>query len=146
MLLTFEAGSRKKGAWQEAPFLISGEAFLTLNILVLDDELDLIEILQDDLEELGHNVSCVNDPLKFSEIFNQKKFDVVFCDHRMPKKDGFQVLKELREDLESEIPFFMITGSLDISESDVIDSKGNGVIVKPFSFDDLEEILKRIEV
>lgn len=113
-----------------------------MNILLIDDELDILELLEEELSELGHTVSTCSNP---SEIVNYiseiKKVDVVICDNRMPDMDGFSVLAYLKDKLKPFPKFFLLTGSLEITNEDVLKNGGNGIIRKPFSVDEVNELI-----
>ena len=80
-------------------------------ILIADDEPDILEIISYNLKIEGYDVVTA----KYGEDALQKakisKPDLIILDVTMPKKDGFQVFSELRQNqLTSRIPIVMLTG------------------------------------
>lgn len=65
-------------------------------LIVDDDEISLL-ILQNALEMEGYQVMTTTDSLQATELLNQYKPDVLVLDIFMPGKDGFELIKELRE-------------------------------------------------
>jgi two-component system, OmpR family, response regulator TrcR len=65
-------------------------------ILVIDDEPDAIQLMQDFLSERGYAVIYARDGEEGLNRFDTEKPDLIICDIKMPKMDGFRFLKELR--------------------------------------------------
>ena len=77
------------------------------NILVVDDDTELTELLSQYLEPEGFNVTCVHDgEMAVKKALNQS-FDAIILDVMLPKLNGFEVLKAIREHLET--PVLMLT-------------------------------------
>jgi DNA-binding response OmpR family regulator len=64
-------------------------------ILIIDDEPDVNLALRIVLEENNFIVDSFNDPLLALENFKANLYDVLILDIKMPKKDGFEVYKEV---------------------------------------------------
>jgi DNA-binding response OmpR family regulator len=64
-------------------------------ILIVDDEPDVNLALRIVLEENNFIVDSFNDPLLALENFKANLYDVLILDIKMPKKDGFEVYKEV---------------------------------------------------
>ena len=109
-------------------------------ILLVDDEDSIREVYRDLFEGIGFKVveaSCGNDAI---EIFQKEKIDVVISDIRMPKGDGIQLLKKVRE-TNADLPFFLISG-YPVSQAAVVDQLNvTAFFEKPFDF---IELVKKI--
>jgi two-component system, OmpR family, response regulator ChvI len=64
-------------------------------ILIVDDEPDVNLAVRIVLEENNFIVDSFNDPLLALENFKANLYDVLILDIKMPKKDGFEVYKEV---------------------------------------------------
>jgi two-component system, OmpR family, response regulator ChvI len=64
-------------------------------ILIVDDEPDVNLALRIVLEENNFIVDSFNDPLLALENFKANLYDILILDIKMPKKDGFEVYKEV---------------------------------------------------
>ena len=64
-------------------------------ILIVDDEPDVNLALRIVLEQNNFIVDSFNDPLLALENFKANLYDVLILDIKMPKKDGFEVYKEV---------------------------------------------------
>jgi DNA-binding response OmpR family regulator len=64
-------------------------------ILIVDDEPDVNLALRIVLEDNNFIVDSFNDPLRALENFKTDMYDLAILDIKMPKKDGFEVYKEI---------------------------------------------------
>jgi len=78
-------------------------------ILVIDDERSIRSTLKDILEYEKYEVTEAEDGLKGLELVQKETFDMIFCDIKMPKMDGIEVLQKIME-FNDEIPVVMISG------------------------------------
>ncbi|MBA3535315.1 MAG: response regulator transcription factor [Tatlockia sp.] len=77
------------------------------NILIVDDDTELTDLLMQYLEPEGFDVVCVHDGENAVKIALNKTFDAIILDVMLPKLNGFEVLKAIREHLET--PVLMLT-------------------------------------
>ena len=84
-----------------------------MKILVIDDERSIRNLMQEILEDEGHSVDVAEDGSKGVEMADKEKYDVIFCDIKMPSLSGEEVLDTLREK-GIETPVVMISGHGDI--------------------------------
>ncbi|MGD0022289.1 MAG: response regulator, partial [Smithellaceae bacterium] len=66
-------------------------------ILVVDDDQGMREFMEIMLAKEGYDVVCAEDPAKAINLCNKKDFDLVITDLRMPKIDGIEFLKAIKE-------------------------------------------------
>jgi len=104
-------------------------------IMVVDDHPDLVEILRITLESRGFNVRCAYSGLELFASLKEQIPDLIFLDIMMPKMDGLQVLRRLKED--SSMPFIpVILLSAKVLKEDVLRGYKMGAeyyITKPFT-------------
>ena len=115
-----------------------------LNVLVVDDVENMREIVVGMLKELEiTNISQAEDGIDALKTLRSSnvKFDLVISDWDMPRMNGLELLREIRNDPNlSEQPVLMVTaegGQENVIE--VIKLKVNGYIIKPISLVKLEE-------
>ena len=85
-------------------------------ILIIEDEESIRRVLVKILQESDETYECLTakDGQEGLDILsNDESIDLVFCDIKMPKKDGIEVLQACTSRL-SEVPFIMISGHGDI--------------------------------
>jgi DNA-binding response OmpR family regulator len=112
-------------------------------ILLAEDELSLGYLIKDNLVEAGYEVVLCPDGQTAIDQFNREHFDICLLDVMMPNKDGFSVLKWIREQ-NAQIPILMITArSMEEDRIHGFEIGADDYISKPFS---MQELLLRIDV
>jgi CheY-like chemotaxis protein len=82
-----------------------------LSILVVDDSEDTREALQQLLQAMGAQVSLAHDGREALDMIRDASPDLVLCDLRMPRMDGFEFMRELRRrPLPAHPPVIAISG------------------------------------
>jgi two-component system nitrogen regulation response regulator NtrX len=79
------------------------------NILIIDDEQPIRTSLREILEYEGHSVDEAQDGVDGVIAARKKQYSVIFCDIKMPKMDGLDVLDMLKSK-EVDTPVIMISG------------------------------------
>ncbi len=104
-------------------------------ILVVDDNPDIVDILRIMLESNGFNVRCGYSGEDLFASLKEQMPDLILLDIMMPKMDGLQVLKRLKED--PSMPFIpVILLSAKVLDEDVLRGYKMGAdyyITKPFT-------------
>ena len=103
-------------------------------ILVADDEPDMRALLADLLEEAGHQVvQAENGQLAVEQAQNNPP-DLVLMDVLMPKMDGVQALKRLRDNPATQnVPVILLTAfSLSEDENAILDTPYTYHVTKPW--------------
>jgi len=84
-----------------------------MRILLVDDEEASLVLVRGILERAGYqNVITCDEPLKAVDFFIHERPDLVVLDQHMPKRDGLQVLGDLRPLLPDAFPILMVTGDM----------------------------------
>ena len=110
-------------------------------LLIVDDDPNICEMLRLYLENEGYQVKTANDGNDGINYFKLYEPDLVLLDIMMPKKDGWQVCREIREI--STKPVIMITAKGDVFDKVLgLELGADDFIVKPF---DMKELSARIK-
>lgn len=107
-----------------------------IDILVADDENAIADIIKFNLIKQGYNIRIAHDGEVTLDTIKEKTPDLLILDIMMPKKNGFQVLQELRK--KYKFPVIILTAKEE--ESDKIHGLELGAddyMVKPFSINEL---------
>jgi putative two-component system response regulator len=113
-------------------------------ILVIDDQELNIDVLTRILERAGFtNFRTLTDPEQFMSVFADYSPDLVLLDLHMPKRDGFEILKELGDHLtETFLPVLILTGDASPeAKKGALSLGAKDFLAKPF---DPGEVLLRI--
>ncbi len=117
-------------------------------ILVVDDELSIVKFLRANLEANGFEVLAATDGAEALQTFEMELPDLVVLDIMMPKMDGFEVCRRLRE--WSQVPIIMLSARGDVSDKvKCLDLGADDYITKPFGKGELiarvRAVLRRTE-
>jgi len=111
-------------------------------ILVADDEPSMRESLKAFLEGEGFSALLAEDGVEASAILAREGADLVICDLKMPRMDGMELLKTLREKA-PEVPIIIMTGYGTIESAiEAIKAGAFDFITKPFKLDRLLIIIQ----
>ncbi len=105
-----------------------------MRVLIVEDEKDMAQVLKVGLEEENHLVSLAFDGVSGLEVARACDFDVIVLDVMIPKLDGFEVARRLR-DKGNRTPILMLTARDTVP--DVVkglDLGADDYLTKPFSF------------
>ena len=120
-------------------------------ILIIDDDEDLCELVSEYLEVEGFEVETVHDGESGLRVAkeNEEDYDLTILDVMLPKMNGFDVLRELRQT--SKLPVLMLTARGDDMERIVgLEIGADDYLPKPFNPRELvariRAILRRVEL
>ena len=85
---------------------------MDIKLLVVDDDPNICEMLRIYLENEGYRVKTAADGIDALNVFKVYEPDLVLLDIMMPKKDGWQVCREIREI--SSKPVIMVTAKNEV--------------------------------
>lgn len=114
-----------------------------MKILVIDDSAVIRDLLHEYLTDLGYAVDLARDGREGIKKALTGDYAVVFCDIHMPKKNGYQVFREVS----AEKPglFFVMTDSLPGPLAEMAQKEGaHQCLTKPFDLEQVKEVLKAI--
>lgn len=127
--------------------MIEGLSY-TAHILVIDDDDRIRDLLKKYLEKENFLVSIAPNAIDAENLIENIKFDLAVVDKMMPKKNGIDFIKTLREN-KNEIPIIMLTAISDTdSKIEGLSTGADDYLSKPFEPKELvlriTNILKRI--
>lgn len=114
-----------------------------MRVLVVEDERDLNRLIKKRLKEEGLSVDACYNGEEALDYLASVDYDLLISDIMMPKMDGIELVKRLRE-MKKDIPFIFLSAK-DAVEDRVggLDAGADDYLIKPFAF---EELLARIRV
>jgi DNA-binding response OmpR family regulator len=116
-------------------------------ILLVEDDPGLGFVIQDTLKENGFTVHLCRDGKDGLQKFNEEDYNLCLLDVMMPRKDGFELARDIRK-INSEMPIIFLTAkSLVEDKVEGLKTGADDYITKPFSNEELalriEAVLKR---
>ena len=114
-----------------------------MKILVVDDEKLIVKGIKFTLEKDGYEVDVAYDGLSALEMIKQGTYDIVLLDVMLPKMNGFEVCKNVREF--SNVPIIMLTAKSDDNDKiEGLECGADDYITKPFNILEIEARIKAI--
>jgi len=108
----------------------------SLRALLADDDAGIQLTLGALLEQKGYSVTAVNNGLEAVDELTKHAFNIVLLDIRMPKMDGFEACRSIRElDNGKDVPILMLTGQDDTeSIKKAFEVGATDFVAKPINF------------
>lgn len=114
---------------------------LDTKILIIDSDTNICELLKLYFENEGYSVKAAHDGMEGISFFKIYEPDMVLLDTMLPKKDGLQVCREIREI--SSKPIIMISAKGDVFDKVLgLELGADDFLVKPF---DVKELSARVK-
>ena len=112
-------------------------------LLIIEDDADLVRALEVYFSRAGYDVIAAANGLEGMQTLYSERPDIVVLDIAMPKMDGWEVCRRIRE--LSEVPIVMLTAR--VQEDERVKGLKLGAddyVVKPFSLKELEARLEAV--
>jgi len=116
----------------------------TNKILIIDDDTQILSILKEFLEHREFHVVSISDVSKIDDLLDREMPDLVFLDYRMRPLTGKDILEKISRRY-IDLPVVMMSayrtldGIFEVGNLGALD-----YIAKPFDFDEIDAILKRV--
>jgi len=110
-------------------------------ILIIDDEKSILDLLSVVFEKEGYHVETSPAATRAVDLMGHKDFDLIISDIKMPKMNGMELLKYVREN-RPDIPVVMITAYGTIKQAvEALKAGAMDYVVKPFDVEELKIIV-----
>ncbi len=112
-------------------------------VLIVDDDESIRELFECIVEDLGYNCDTAADGQEGVEKVKQQSYKLVFLDIKMPKLNGIETLKQIKQ-INSATVVTMMTGfSVDDLVEEAMSLNASDVLYKPFDVETLEEVINK---
>ena len=112
-------------------------------VLVVDDEKLIVKGIRFSLEQEGMKVDCAYDGEEALKLAKENIYDILLLDVMLPKYDGFEVCRQIRE--YSDVPIIMLTAKGDDMDKILgLEYGADDYITKPFNILDVKARIKAI--
>ena len=112
-------------------------------ILVVDDEVKMRRLLEMSLKNMGHEVVMAADGIEALACCDDAPFDLILTDLKMPRMDGLQLLRSLRERGE-DVPVIVLTAFGTIETAvEAMKLGASDYIIRPFEMETVELAVTR---
>ena len=112
-------------------------------VLVVDDEKLIVKGIRFSLEQEGMKVDCDYDGEEALKLAKENVYDILLLDVMLPKYDGFEVCRQIRE--YSDVPIIMLTAKGDDMDKILgLEYGADDYITKPFNILEVKARIKAI--
>ena len=113
------------------------------SIMLVEDETSIREIMAEFLAEEGFEILQAADGLEALEVFRENQPDLIILDLMLPKLDGLEVCKAIRQ--KSNVPIIMVTArDEEIDKLLGLELGADDYITKPFSLREMKARIKAV--
>lgn len=114
-----------------------------MKILIIEDEYSLADAISETLKKENFDVTMIVDGIEGEDEALTNIYDLILLDVMLPRRDGFQILKALRQE-KIEAPIIMLTAKSEIYDKlNGLENGADDYITKPFH---MRELVARIKV
>jgi CheY-like chemotaxis protein len=115
-------------------------------ILVIDDERAVRELISDALNIEGHEVHTAENGKEGLDLIGQNRYDLVFCDLRMPEMDGQALYEEIQRNHPQALKriVFVTAEANSADYGPFLRDTGIPVIQKPFTLSQLRQMVSKM--
>jgi len=114
-------------------------------VLVIDDEENLRHFLKMILQEEGYEVEIAQDGLEALKKMEERVWDIILCDIRMPNMDGMAFLQEMKaREMDGTVIMMSAYGTVDTAV-EAMKIGAYDYVSKPFNADEIILTLKKAE-
>jgi len=134
-----------KIAFEKRKKIVSEELrFIKKNILLVDDDASILGLLKDLFKE-KYGVETASNGMDALKLIHRRKPDIIILDVMLPRLSGFEVLKRIKMNKDTEnIPVIMLTAKgSDENKLLGISLKADEYIPKPFDISNLEKVVEK---
>jgi len=114
-----------------------------MKILIIEDEISIANFIKASLESQLYIVDIASDGESGALLGRTGNYDVIILDYLLPKKNGMEIIKEIRRDKKTPIIMLTVCGDFDCKEQ-AFNSGADDFLTKPFLLDELFLRLKAL--
>jgi CheY-like chemotaxis protein len=143
--ISFPLASKKDIELEDTAFDELQDVLSELKVLVIDDEEGILEIMGDIVTEIGCYCEKASNGVEALRLIRKVDFDLLFCDIRMPRLDGYELVEKIVERYKNkEVPRIVIVSANCRDYDKVLDAQYEPYILqyidKPFTYEQLAKV------
>ncbi len=115
-----------------------------MRLLIVEDEKGLCDTIAKSLRRSGYEADTCYDGREAVELLEVERYDLVVLDLNLPKMDGMEVLRFLRQTDEETKVLILSARSQIVDKVEGLDAGANDYLAKPFHLDELEARIRSL--
>lgn len=116
-----------------------------MHILLIEDNKALVANLFDYFEARGHTLDAAPDGVTGAYLAGSHSYDAIVLDWMLPRMNGPEVLRRLRQDYQSDLPVIMLTARDELTDKVAgFHAGADDYLPKPFAMQELEVRLEAL--
>lgn len=140
LIIPFKTKAREKTFGIEFNYQSANISWPDKTILIVEDEISNYKYLETLLNNRVNTIWAKNGA-EAIQICKEKKIDLVLMDIKLPKIDGFEATRQIKE-IKPEIPIIAVTAyAMEADKNESIQAGCNNFIAKPFKMEELFSII-----
>ena len=129
----------------EAPIVEKNLMTSGMRALIVDDEPGQLSLTEEVARSMGFEIETAENGKEAIEKLKNIDFDIVLTDIQMPILDGFQLIKEIRNnEAYKNIPVIALSGRTDIKKGVYTQLGFNNKLLKPYKPNDLKQSIAQV--
>jgi two-component system, NtrC family, response regulator HydG len=113
------------------------------SVLIADDDTNFCNTLSKILGKKGYAITTAENGRRAIELVQERSFDVILMDVKMPVMNGFEAYKDIKQIRPSAVVIFMTAFSIEDLVKDTIKDSAYAVIRKPLDIDSLVNMIEK---
>lgn len=119
---------------------------MSVDVLIAEDEPSILDSLDFILRRAGYSIESVSDGDAALAAIRRRRPRLVVLDVMLPKRSGFEVLKQIRaDDLTRDLPVMILTAKGQVQDRQIAEELGaSSFITKPYANADVVGAVRRL--
>lgn len=108
-----------------------------LKILIVDDDTDIVELMEEELQLVGHNTYKAFSGNEAIDLLQNQDVDIIISDFKMPNGSGMDLLNFVNSYVSKKPDFYFLSGQTDVTLDEMKSAGAKQLFLKPLNISEL---------